>query len=96
MATQGLSKHLPKRASTDHRSHVTRQRSRNARELQREVNKTEQAKRVTNNITRGFTGKQLDDAYRKYAKMHGISYRELKRNAGFENNFTIALETGLI
>lgn len=95
MATQGLSKHLPKRASKDHRSHITRQRSRNARELQREVNKKDMAKRVAQNITRGFTGKQLDDAYRKYARMHNISYRELKRT-GEVNNFTVAVETGLI
>lgn len=95
MASNRLSKNLPKRAAKDHRSHTTRQRSRNAREAQRLVNIAENEKRRQNNITRGFTGKQLDNAYRKYAKMHRISYRDLK-SLGNVNDFMVAIETGLI
>ncbi len=98
MATQGLSKHLPKRASKDHRSHVTRQRSRNAREALRIINKAEQAKREQANLKRGYTGKQLDNAVRKYAKLRGLDYRkELKAFVAFESTeLHIASEMGLI
>lgn len=98
MAVQGLSKHLPKRASKDHRSHITRQKSRNAREAQREVNKAEQAKREQINSNRGFTGKRLDSAARKYAKAHDLDYRkELKPFLVHQSTqLTVALEMGLI
>lgn len=96
MATQGLSKNLPKRAAKDHRSHITRQRSRNERERQRLINIVENSRRQAANIQRGYTGKQLDNAIRKYAKARGYSYRWLFNNLNNTGRLDIASEMGLI
>lgn len=98
MATQGLSKHLPKRASKEHRSHITRQRSRNAREAQRLINIKENDARHAANLKRGFTGKQLDNAARRFAKERGLDYRkELMPFLVHETTqLTVASEMGLI
>lgn len=96
MATQGLSKNLPKRAAKDHRSHITRQRSRNAREALRQINIIANQKAHENNLKRGYTGKQLDNAIRKYAKARGENYRFVKDLMNSQTELYIASEMGLI
>lgn len=57
----------------------------------------EQSRREDVNRKRGFTGKQLDNAMRKYGKLHGLSYRTVKDLAVTEvSKLDIASQVGLI
>jgi hypothetical protein len=68
---------LPKRA-TNVKAKAVRERAYNKAQRTKADNKADQATREAVNRQRGYTGKQLDTAARKYAKMNGVTYRELR------------------
>jgi hypothetical protein len=68
---------LPKRA-TNVKAKAVRERSYNKAKTEKKLTIALQKEREAVNRQRGYTGKQLDKAARKYAKMNGVTYRELR------------------
>jgi len=83
-----LSKKLPDRV-TNEKAKAKRSRSWNRNALDKMGRIAAQTKREKVNAERGFTGNQLDKAMRRYAKLHGVSYR------GIKNSVKMGLQTEL-
>lgn len=86
-----LSKKLPSRV-TNEKAKAKRSRSWNKTQQAKIARIMIQEQRQRENVRRGYTGKQLDDATRKYAKLHHLPYRQII--VGSE--LTVAAEMGLI
>lgn len=80
-----------KRVSNE-KAKAKRARSWNKRQQEKIANTMINEQRHRENVNRDYTGKQLDDATRKYAKLHHLPYRQII--VGSE--LTIASEMGLI
>lgn len=96
MSASKVQKKLPKRV-TNEKSKSRRARSWAQNQIFKNNMKTDQARREQINANRGFTGKQLDNAIRRNAKLHNLNYRVLrKENTNESFRLSIASEMGLI
>lgn len=95
MSASKVQKKLPKRV-TNEKSKARRAKSWVTSQREKMNNITQQAKREKINAERGFTGKQLDNAIRRYAKEFGLNYRILKDGMDKSAELNIASEMGLI
>lgn len=83
-----LAKKLPDRV-TNEKAKAKRARSWAKNRVAKDARIASQMKREKANAERGFTGNQLDKAMRRYAKLHGMSYR------GMKNSVKMGLQTEL-
>lgn len=90
-----LSKKLPKRV-TNEKAKAKRARSRAKSEQAKIARVMIQQQRERENANRGYTGKQLDNAIRRYAKTHGYSYRWFVNNLSDVGRLDVASQMGLI
>lgn len=92
-----LSKKLPSRV-TNEKAKAKRQRSYSKRQAIKLINIAENDGQRIHNVSRGYTGKQFDNAIRRYSKMHGYDYRGIRSETigHAENTAYIVTEMRLI